>query len=295
MQINNIALSRLLKLELPQLAKGVLQIVEKHEPEVLLIESALNDFESLKPAIESLIVSYGPHPITEQLEPLRKQRILYATAISFQVRGLVSGYIEGTEDHIVVAKAASNRYLHRLRGNNEEVINERVEQFLKEIELNLELGDAVEALGFMKLIDGLKLAHMNLRRLLASRNASISKRDKGVTPVSSKVIRDGLTLLFMRITAAMHDNRELDYSPLVNELNEKLIRYKGLIKSRETILRKKKSAPSTDDESIESARVMPSMRLASVGGFEYDHQDQKKTVAPSSKHMQLPSTNNNEA
>ena len=69
MRINNISLTRLLKLELPQLAKGVLQIVEKHEPEVLLIESALNDFESLKPAIESLIVSYGPHPITEQLEP----------------------------------------------------------------------------------------------------------------------------------------------------------------------------------------------------------------------------------
>lgn len=295
MKIDTMSFTRLLKLELPQLAKGVLQIVENHEPEVLLIESAFNDFELLRPAIESLIVSYGPHPITEQLAPLRKKRILYATAISFQVRGLAKGFIDGDDSEIAIARAAVNRYLHNLRLNNEEIINERVDQFLDELSTDSELVSAMDALGFMSYIDKLTLAHIDLKSLLAARNASISKRDKGVAPVSSKAIRDGLALLFMRITAAMHDNKELDYKPLISELNEKLIRYKGLIKARETALRSSRKSTSTLSigENVTPTGDTPYMRVANVSVDDFDNsQNQKKTVAPSGKLMQLPPFNN---
>lgn len=292
MQITNIALSRLLKLELPQLAKNVLEIVEKHEPEVLLIESAFNDFESLKPVIESLIVSYGPHPITEQLKPLRRKRILYATSISFQVRGLVKGFIDGADNDIVVAKSAVNRYLNNLRLNNEEIINERIDQFLNEIDTDLAIYSAMSALGFIPYIDNLKMVHSDLKTLLVSRNASFSKREKGKTSASSKAVRNGLEVLFMRISSAMYDNKELNYNPLINELNEKLTRYKALIKARATALSAKKYA-SQMAKGTALAVVMPGMHVSSVNDDDFgDNQNQKRTAAPSRKNMQLSPINN---
>ncbi len=247
MQIIKIATSRLLKLEIPQLAKGVIEIVEKHDPKILLIEKAFNDFNLLKPKIESLIVRYGAHPLTERLEPVRQKRIWYATAISFQVRGLVKGYLNGTDNEIRVAKEAVNRYLLNLSSNNEEIINERVDQFLKETNTNAELQNAMEVLGFTAFIDDLSSANTQLLELLATRNASISKRSKGVLPVSSKAIRNGLSVLFVRITSATHDNKELNYNPLISELNERMIRFNGLIKMRETILKTSKEASSKED------------------------------------------------
>lgn len=281
MQIINIALSRLLKLELPQLAKNVLGIVEKHEPESLLIEGAFNDFELLKPQIESLIVSYGPHPITEQLKPLRRKRILYATSISFQVRGLVNAFIDGADSDIVVAKATVDRYLKNLRRNNEEVINERIDQFLNEIDTDPAIFAAVSTLGFISYIDNLKIVHGDLKTLLDSRNASFSKREKGVALVSSKAVRSGLAILFMRISSAMYDNKELDYNPLVSELNEKLIRYQALINARATA-HKSKSHSSKTTSGTTSTVILPRMHIASVKGDDFgDDQSQKKTVAPS--------------
>lgn len=202
MRITNISFSRLLKLEIPQLAKGVLDIVEKHDPKSLFLKKAFDDFNLLKPEIESLIVRHGPHPLTERLDPLRKKRILYASSISFQVKGMIKGFIDGADDEVMVAKAAVNRYLLNLRANNEEIINERVDQFLNEITNDVELVTAMEALGLMERVDNLAFVNAELIDLLTTRNASISKRKKGVTPVSSSAIRNGLKVLFGRISAA---------------------------------------------------------------------------------------------
>lgn len=254
MQISKIALSRLLKLEVPQLAKLVLKIVEKHDPEVLLIEKAFNDFNALKPEIESLIVGYGPHPLTPQIEVLRQERLLYATSISFQVRGLVKGYIDGADDEVKIVTHAVNLYLRNLRKNNEEVINEKIDQFLSEIELNEELEVAMSTLGFTKYLNDLRSAHTRLKVLLFKRNASIAERPKGVGLLAMKAVRNGMKVMFNRIEAAQMDNQDLDYTPLISELNEKLIRYSGLIKTRETALKNKKEGLDDNGATASASR-----------------------------------------
>ncbi len=269
MQIINIAFSRLLKLEVPQLAKLVLEIVEKHDPESLLIVKAYDDFRLLKPEIESLIVGYGPHPLTPRIEALRQKRLLYATSISFQVKGLVKGYIDGTDVEVSMVKYAVNLYLFNLRKNNEEIINERIDQFLAEIDSNEELEDSITALGFSSYVDQFRSVHASFKELLVQRNASISERLKGVTPVSAKSIRLGMRDLFGRITSAKLDNKLLDYRPLIKELNEKLIRYSGLIKARETILKKNKDAPVVGDVS-EPTGMMRNLNVEDVDVDDLD-------------------------
>ena len=290
MQITKIAFTRLLKLEVPQLAKLVLGIVEKHDPESLLIEKAYNDFNLLEPEIESLIVGYGPHPLTPRIEALRQERLFYSTSISFQVRGLVRGYISGTEESVAMVKHTIDLYLLNLRVNNEEIINERIDQFLGEVDANEELENALTVLGFSATIDELRSAHSNIKELISVRNASISKRPKGVTPLAIKSVRNGMRDLFARIATAKLDNKELDYNPLISELNEKLIRYGSLIKTRDSILKKKKEAPIIEDGSTEPTGMMKNMRVLNLG---FDRSmDQKKADASSSKPSQLPPESN---
>ena len=288
MRINKIALSKLLKLEVPQLAKQVLEIVEKHNPEVLLVEKAFNDFSALEPEIESLIVGYGPHPLTPQIEAKRQKRTLYATSITFQVRGLTKGYIDGTEEAVAIVNHAVNLYLINLRGHNEEIINEKVDQFLREVDANRELEGAVAELGLSRQINDLRIAHSGLKQLLFERNASTSERPKGIARVAAKAIRHGMKMLFTRIEVAQIDNSDLDYTPLISELNEKLIRYSSLIKMRETILNNKKMALA-DGDTTEPTHMRYNLYLGDVSSDGFDQSmDQKRADASSSKLSQLP-------
>jgi len=295
MRINKIALSKLLKLEVPQLAKLVLVIVEKHEPENLFLEKAFNDFSTLEPEIESLIVGHGPHPLTPQIEEFRQKRLLYATSISFQARGLARGYIDGTDDAVKKVNHAVKLYLHNLKENNEEIINEKIDQFLSEIESNEELEVALSALGLTKYFNDLRSAHSSLKILLFKRNASIAKRPKGVSRMALKAVRNGIRMLFTRIEVAQIDNKDLDYTQLISELNEKLIRYNGLIKTRETALKNKKegldengaTAPASRSYNLNAGNVV-------YGNFDFPTEDQKKTAATPSKTLQLPDVKKDE-
>ena len=283
------AFSKLLKLEVPQLAKQVLAIVEKHNPEVLLLEKAFNDFDALKPEIESLIVGYGTHQLTPQIEVLRKKRLLYATSISFQVKGLTRGYIIGTNDAVMRVKHATDLYLLNLRAHNEEIINEKIDQFLNEIDLDEDLEGAMSELGLTSYFNELRNSHSSFKELVFKRIASISKRPKGVGPVAMKVVRNGMKVMFSRIEVAQLDNKDLDYTPLISELNEQLIRYRGLIKIRETILRNKKEGLDENGTTVPASRTY-NLNGGNVlnGNFDLFGEDQKKADASSSKPSQLP-------
>lgn len=293
MQIKKIALSKLLKLEIPQLAKLVLEIVEKHEPETLMLEKGYNAFSKFRPQIESLIVGYGPHALNRSIVPLREKRIFLATSISFQIRGMMRGYISGSEDAIWLLKDVVDLYLRDLRRNNEEIINEKIDQFLTSIHQNPALSTAITTLGMMSQIEALMVIHTDLTDLLVQRNASISARPKGVLAVASKAIRDGMKLLFKRIEVGHEDNKELDYKPLINELNEQLTRYGSLIKQRKSI--RAKSAETQNKPEMEVlVSMMPLLNVADAtsNGFDKDLNlslEQKKTAAPASKLLQ-PST-----
>ena len=289
MRINKIALSKLLKLEVPQLAKLVLEIVEKHEPENLFLEKAFNDFSTLEPEIESLIVGHGPHPLTPRIEAIRQQRTLYATSISFQVKGLTRGYMIGTEDSVAKVKHATDLYLLNLRAHNEEIINERIDQFLSEIDSDEDLEGALSELGLTSYFNELRNSHSSFKELVFKRIASISKRPKGVGPVAMKVVRNGMKVMFSRIEVAQLDNKDLDYTPLISELNEQLIRYRGLIKIRETILRNKKEGLDENGTTVPASRTY-NLNGGNVlnGNFDLFGEDQKKADASSSKPSQLP-------
>ncbi len=285
--LEKIYFSRLRKLELPEFADRVMGVVAQYDTESLKIKDAFDRLEAEKPQIEALTVRYGPHPVTKELSPLRKERTLYATSISFQTRGYVRGFIIGDKGAVSLAQGAVDRFLLNLRSNNEEIINRRVTQFFAEVDRNEELETALTTLGLSPLLDNLRSIHSQITELLAKRLNDISKRPKGKSEVFAKSLRDALNLLFMRITVEQSFNKELDYLPLIDELNELVIRYRGLINTRAT-----SQAKSNENKTeVTTTNGEPVQKMLNANDFD-QNMDQKKTVASSSEHLQLPIISN---
>ena len=117
----------MLKLELPQLAEKVIEKIEEHDPETLMIQELFVLLEAQKPNIQNLKVAYGAHPITEQLQPLRKKRFMYAAAIVYKMNMIVREDLFPNNSQVIETRILINSYLLNLgKSKNEEVISEKL-------------------------------------------------------------------------------------------------------------------------------------------------------------------------
>lgn len=96
-------------------------------------------------------------------------------------------------------------------------------------------------------IDILKAVDFQIRRLLKKRADDISARPRVKTPVLVNSIHKALKDMFKEIESAQLRNPSIDYSELVNKLNDLLSHYKTLINMRATI-NKRKAAGLEDDK-----------------------------------------------
>ena len=301
MYIQNVPYSKLLKLELPRLANRVIEIVEKHDPETLKIKEVFDLLVEEKPQVEGLIVRHGPHPITEELQPLRKKLLMYASTITFQMNVIVREDMYVKAENVRIAKIFINRYLLKLGlKKNREVIFQRLDEFFLEIEQDAQLEAILDTLGLTDSIDELQSVHSTVKELISKRLESISERPKVKTEELAKSVRKALKDMFIQIQIAQLKNKELNYSPLINELNDLLDTYRGLINARATLNKKRaeerKNNETGDSDTTQEAPettvyVEPAgemMHLSNVGdvsmnGHNVPLEETQKTVATSAK------------
>ena len=301
MYIQNVPYSKLLKLELPRLANRVIEIVEKHDPETLKIKEVFDLLVEEKPQVEGLIVRHGPHPITEELQPLRKKLLMYASTITFQMNVIVREDMYVKAENVRIAKIFINRYLLKLGlKKNREVISQRLDEFFLEIEQDAQLEAILDTLGLTDSIDELQSVHSTVKELISKRLESISERPKVKTEELAKSVRKALKDMFIQIQIAQLKNKELNYSPLINELNDLLDTYRGLINARATLNKKRaeerKNHETGDSDTTQEAPettvyVEPAgemMHLSNVGdvsmnGHNVPLEETQKTVATSAK------------
>lgn len=314
MYIKNVPYSKLLKLELPRLANRVIEIVEKHDPETLQIKEVFDLLVEEKPQIEGLIVRHGPHPITEELQPLRKKLLMYASTITFQMSVIVREDMYVKAENVRIAKIFINRYLLKLGlKKNREVIFQRLDEFFLEIEQDAQLEAILDTLGLTNNIDELQSVHSTMKELISRRLESISERPKVKSKELAKSVRKALKDMFTQIQIAQLKNKELNYSPLINELNDLLDTYRGLINARATLNKKRAEerknnetgdSDTTHDAPETTTYVEPAgemMHLSHVGDVSMnDHSAQllkngERAIATSAKNnATAPSVNNDE-
>ena len=222
------------------MAEKVIDKIEEHNPEDLKIQEIFDLLVAQKPAFEKLNVAYGPHPITEQLEPLRKKRFMYAAAIVYKMNMIVREDVYPNDSEVIQTKLKINSYLLYLSASkNEEVVAEKVEQFFREIDSDEDFETALSTYGLTADLNNLRNTHSSIKELLKRRADSISARPRIKTPVLVKSISKALKDMFKEIESAQLRNPLLNYTALINELNDILDHYRALINIRATINKRK--------------------------------------------------------
>ena len=299
--IYRISFSRLLKLELPVLARGVIGIVERHDPETLKIKELFDKLEEQKPKIKKLEVTYGPHPLTQELSELRSIRIALASGILNQLKTVRNGKVSGMQEAFKVAQPVAHRYLHKLSKHNNKVALERVTQFFDSIEEDETLEEAFSTLNLTVTLNEMRSANSRLMVQFNKKRTSVSERPDDMTSDLVNSILFAMNNLFADIELSQIKNQELDYAPLIDELNVELKAFELLINKRASYNKKKAEGVVDDnevvidDESTEpitttgsNMRIYPMNEKVEETRGTLDDVDKKKTVAVSTITTQLP-------
>ncbi|MGV8964322.1 MAG: hypothetical protein ACOH2V_13210 [Candidatus Saccharimonadaceae bacterium] len=300
--------SSLQKLELPAFAGNVIEIVEQHDPEVLKIVDVFEMLCARQPEMQLLTVRLGPSPITEELTPLRQKRQMYASAIVFRMGMIVKEDMNTKSPTVRDAKILVNRYLHNLSGSkNEKQINEKINQFFKEMEVDAKLLAAFVEFGLSEDLGLLKIAHSQVSHLLIKRLAVKSARTKMTTAEIGEIVSQSVKDLFKQIEVAKLKNKEVDYATVIHELNNLIVEYKQLVKNRKMLNKRKadllkaneieKGSNSEANNLDESTMMMLNQDVDATpagNGLVVETEEQKaqkKAAASSTKSLQLPRVN----
>ena len=232
-KLMEISYSRLLKLEVPQLAERVIEIIEEHEPETLKIDGAYNLLTAKQDHIDKLFVWYRSHPLTKELKALRKVRRMNIRKITFHLQVVIQEDVSGVDKAVNLVKSEIERFILDFHsGKNEEVKCRTLTQFFNLIDSNEELEEAFSTLKFTSFLNDLRNTHSNIMELTKNKVTDLSFRPIEKTPYLRKSVLTGIKYMFVEIELAVLKNPEINYQPLCNELNVLLNHYANLINLR---------------------------------------------------------------
>ena len=300
-KILKISFSQLLKLEFQYLASSVIEIVEKHDPEALKIKEIFDILVKQKPQIKLLKVRYGPHPITLKLSNLRISRNAYAQGMIDQLKTLERVKESGTEEALIVAKPIVIRYLQNLSKNTEKTIRQTLIQFFDVVAEDGAFQMALETLGLLSYHDNLQSVNTAIDEQYILRRENVSARPKDKTPDIIAAIMSDTQDLFKQIEVAQIKHPEIDYTTLIDEMNNEIAKAKAEIKARKSYNKKKAEEKALNDNEIVIEGVseepletsQPAQRIYPMNAQvddegDFEQVDKKRTVAVPRKQLLLP-------
>ena len=244
------SLSKVRKSELPEIMNAILAIVEKYDPVALKIVGMYNLLAELKPLLDKLSVQYDGYPNPKEFVTQRKMRNKLLSAILSNLWSVENVEVASKAQQAALAVPFLNQYLKGIMSVNSSVKNGRVNQLLINLEDNDSMNDALEVMGFSDYIAQLKTCQQYLNRAVNHRREVLAVRPLHNIQDAQTRIVNAISNLLSAIELAKVEHTELDYMPLINELNVLLGSKQALIKSRETrrkntVAKKTKAAESS--------------------------------------------------
>ena len=301
MVLLNLRLSKLWKLERVEYANQVIKIVDEHEPEALKISDMYNLLVARQPEIDQLNVRYRAHPMTVSIQHLRSLRGLHISNILGRLK-LVRKEKGDLDGDVRLVRTEIDRHFGNFRSSKNEAIKiQKVDKFNTAVEASQELEEALSELGFTSLMNDLRSVHSRIKSNSELRNKSIAARPQTKTNDLQKAVDDSIVNLFTDIRLAMLRNPEINYNPLIADLNKVTLIFDNYINIRmgQSERRAEEKAENENGEldnttpvveSTEPAGRMMSLNAADMNGDgeKVLPANEKKTIAPSSNSMQLP-------
>lgn len=301
MVLLNLRLSKLWKLERVEYVNQVIKIVDEHDPEALKISDMYNLLVARQPEIDQLNVRYRAHPMTVSIQHLRSLRGLHISNILGRLK-LVRKEKGDLDGDVRLVRTEIDRHFGNFRSSKNEAIKiQKVDKFNTAVEASQELEEALSELGFTSLMNDLRSVHSRIKSNSELRNKSIAARPQTKTNDLQKVVDDSIVNLFTDIRLAMLRNPEINYNPLIADLNKVTLIFDNYINIRmgQSERRAEEKAENENGEldnttpvveSTEPAGRMMSLNAADMNGDgeKILPANEKKTIATTSNSMQLP-------
>ena len=246
LEIKRLIYSRMLKTEVADYASNTINIVNKHEAETLLIEPVFNLLKSQKPKIDILRLRYGVDPLRLEIASLKSKLMLNISNLKLKVR-IISKTSYDTDLHLVTSHIDS--YLRYLtQSKNDKQMSQKVQGFLQEIETKAQLSGAFREHGLMDEIETIELAYADFVNKTSQRVSLLAERPNVETKATIDELTNALDNLFKAIEVAQLTNPEVDYEPVVDELNELYRTYNLSAKLRAAYNKRKADGEAIPDE-----------------------------------------------
>ena len=223
---------RVQKLEYPIVYNRSLAIVEKHKPAELFLSEIVNAVKAKQPLADSLKVQKRDHPLTGSLLNQAKMRKCYTNALWNQIKMLNKANDNAAvkDEKVAAVFEFSKTYFESFFAKRASIRGQITTQFLSDLEENAGMKQYFTDLGLTILTGKIKEMHQGMQVTNSQRTAELSNRYKSETNKITKELEESLRILFSAVNVAMIAHPEVDYQPLVNELNADLKVMKASLK-----------------------------------------------------------------
>ncbi len=248
LEITRLPISKMQKLEVAEFAEEVIGVVHKYNPEEMQINAMYDLLVANKPLIAQLKVHYGVDPYRLDLKPAREMMMLLVSNIKLKVR-LATKTNDPKDFHAIESAINSSlRYLYRCK--NAKTVNQKIRGFLNDVETDEELQAAITQFDLLEDVMQLSSALDRVRELSSKSYKRTSSRIDVSAMEHMKAVYSAVEHVFNEIEMAHLLNPELDYSPLVGELNVLVGKYRRLIVIREHNNRRLAALKKAEEEAM---------------------------------------------
>jgi len=243
-KIVQVPFSKVPKLEFPELVNNVVLVVSKHNPDACYIRSFYDFLLEAQTQNSKLSVSNRKTEESIEIQAQKKKRYTVLSAIIGQTKNLGKVNLPEHANELSTVTVFIDGFFGKIRKDVSKIKTERIKQLFTQMDGNATLSNAMQIVGLMPYLNELRDIQLNIDTKSAKnieQNAARPKL-KDTREVIAKM-KLALTNLFRGIEFGVHAYPNVDYTPLINELNELLTKYRSEIKAKVT---RTKNAAQTD-------------------------------------------------
>lgn len=250
-KITPIPLSRIPKLEYPELVLTFVRIIEFYDAEAMHIADSFAELNARVPELMQLKLLKGKYPETKEIQSLHARRRVILDAMLGQSRKMLQANLSVQVSHLKLVAPFIEKYWTGVRRLTQNTIKARMKLMLTEIKANADLKAALTALGLMPYLDELKMVETNLFNSSEARRKSISEVPKIDSCQIKSYVGEAVTDVVNAIEIARKAHAELDYIPMITEINDLFVKYQSGIKAHSTRLKNAATSLSHTEKSID--------------------------------------------
>ena len=216
--INRVPVSKMLKSEVAEYARKVINITDKHYVEESAINPLLQQLKATEPQIEILGIRYGIDPMREVIDNLMSELMLTVTDLKLKAR--IRGKRKEDKD-LKIVNSNIDSYFGKLRkSKNDKEIHQKITGFVKAIDNDEGLAEALSNHNMINEVASIKLAKADVDEAWDKRVKLLSERPKIKTKEIVDTVYTAIVNLFKTIEVAHLMNPEEDHTALALELSQ---------------------------------------------------------------------------